>query len=330
MHIPKISVVLPVFNSENFISSAIDSILNQTFQDFELIVINDGSTDSTAAIVENYRKKDSRVKVIGRENKGLIFSLNEGVARATGEWVARMDADDISHPRRFEIQIKYAIENSADICGCAVEYIGTVHGVKRFYPLADDGIKMALAFGCPIAHPSVLLRRAVVDQCKYNIAAKLVEDYDLWIRLAMNNFKFVNCNEILLQYRIHNSQISSKNRVDQVNKTYALMDLYARWYYENHIKSDSFNTLSSPLSSKSLLDIQKEIVGHGLAFNIKNDILIYIGSFVPYTSLTIHDLYKVLSICLELNCFRVVPVMKLIYSLIVGRLTYAKTVNLLK
>ena len=109
---PKISVILPTYNREAMLPNALDSILNQTFPDFELIVINDGSIDNTQKILEKYAAKDKRIKIINHEkNKGIVCGLNEGLEQAKGEYIARMDDDDISYPKRFEIQLAYMQEH---------------------------------------------------------------------------------------------------------------------------------------------------------------------------------------------------------------------------
>ena len=109
---PIISVVMPVYNGDKYLQEAIESILNQTEGDFEFIIINDGSTDDSPALIDKYRELDSRIKVITQENKGLISSLNTGIDEAKGKYIARMDADDVSLPERFRTQLEYMEKNS--------------------------------------------------------------------------------------------------------------------------------------------------------------------------------------------------------------------------
>ena len=122
---PLITVVLPVYNGEKYLSEAIDSILTQTFADFELITINDGSTDDSLQILRKYEQRDSRIRVIARENRGLATTLNDSVDIARGEWVARMDQDDIALPHRFERQLAWLKETGADISGSWVRRFGS-------------------------------------------------------------------------------------------------------------------------------------------------------------------------------------------------------------
>ena len=121
---PLISVILPVYNAEKYLAEAIDSILNQTFTDFEFIIINDGSTDNSLSILQSYQTQDSRIRLFSRENKGIVMTMNEGIDLARGEWLARMDADDIAMPSRFERQLQHLKETSADICGAWIEFFG--------------------------------------------------------------------------------------------------------------------------------------------------------------------------------------------------------------
>lgn len=224
---PLISVVLPAFNAEKHIADAVKSILNQTFQDFELIVINDGSTDSTISILENLANKDKRIKLITRENKGIVASLNEGIDVAAGGWIARMDADDIALPNRFACQLECLRQTGADICGGAVQRFG-VSDKRIFRPrLNDEAIKMQMLFSCPFAHPTVMMRAALARQLRYDAQWEMVEDYDLWERAAHAGWRMANVPEVLLLYRVHGSQISIASSVRQLEL--ALQIMRRRW-----------------------------------------------------------------------------------------------------
>ena len=115
---------MSVYNGEKYLAEAIKSILNQTYKNFEFIIVNDGSKDNSVEIIKNYMKKDNRIVLIDRENKGLPYSLNEGISIAKGQYIARMDADDISLSNRFEKQIKYMEENKIDVCGSYIKLFG--------------------------------------------------------------------------------------------------------------------------------------------------------------------------------------------------------------
>lgn len=213
---PLISVVLPAFNAEKYIIEAVRSILNQTFQDFELIVINDGSTDATEDILRNLIYEDKRIKLINRENRGLVASLNEGIEVAKGVWIARMDADDIAIPHRFELQLECLRQTGADICGGGIQRFGTSDR-RIFMPWkSDEAIKMQMLFSSPFAHPTIMMRTALVRQLRYDATWEKAEDYDLWERAAHAGWKMANVPEVLLLYRVHKTQISTTTSVQQL------------------------------------------------------------------------------------------------------------------
>jgi glycosyltransferase involved in cell wall biosynthesis len=207
---PLISVAMPVYNGEQFLPDAIDSILGQTFTDFELIIINDGSTDKSLELLFEYQKLDSRISLITRENRNLVATLNQMIDLAKGQWFARMDQDDIALPFRFERQLKWLEQTEADICGTWVESFGA--GKKRIlkHPQTDEALKMELLFGSSFAHPTVFMKTKLLRQMRYDENWESCEDYDLWERAARRGWKMTNVPEVLLRYRQHNNQISTK------------------------------------------------------------------------------------------------------------------------
>ena len=207
---PLISVLLPVYNGEKYLAEAIDSILSQTFTDFELIMIDDGSTDGSLQILRKYEQRDFRIQIIARENRGLVTTLNDSLDLACGTWVARMDQDDIALPHRFERQLEWLESTDADICGSWVRRFGTSD--KRVVKLrqSDEAIKMEMLFCSPFAHPTVMMRTALLKLLRYDKAWEKAEDYDLWERAAEARWKMANVPEVLLLYRVHAAQISTK------------------------------------------------------------------------------------------------------------------------
>lgn len=206
---PKVSVVMPAYNAEVYIRKAIDSILSQTFTDFEFIIIDDGSTDATAEIVQHY--KDGRIKFCSnKQNIGVAATLNHGLELSCGEYIARMDADDISLPERFEKQVAYLDEHQdVAVLGTDIELFSD-SGIleKRVVSHESDKIKEELFFSCSLAHPSVMMRRNMIaDLGGYDIEYNGMEDYELWIRVAEKH-KISALSEILLRYRIHGGQVS--------------------------------------------------------------------------------------------------------------------------
>ncbi len=219
---PRISVVLPAFNAEKYLREAIDSILSQTFVDFELIVINDGSTDKTQQILDEFKARDSRVVLISRENRGLVASLNEGVSVASGIWIARMDADDISHPERFAKQVALIESADADICGChwlVVNQDGKTIDAN-ITPLLPESFVAYLSYTVPFAHGSVMMRKSflVKNSLKYD-KVKFAEDYDLWIRMFEAGAKFANVDEFLFKYRDAPATLSKNKHKENVADT---------------------------------------------------------------------------------------------------------------
>lgn len=205
---PVVSVVLPAYNAERYIAASVRSILGQTFQDFELIVIDDGSADDTSPILEKLARGDSRIRLVSRENRGLVATLNEGIDLARGRWLARMDADDISLPGRFEQQLSCFETTDADIVGTDMKFFGTYDARVTAHARTDEGIKTEMLFGSPFCHPSVMMRTEAARSLKYDPGWEGAEDYDLWERAARAGWRMANVPEVLLLYRKHPLQIS--------------------------------------------------------------------------------------------------------------------------
>jgi glycosyltransferase involved in cell wall biosynthesis len=218
----RVSVVLPVFNGEAFVEDAVESILTQSMRDFELLVINDGSTDNTQEIIARLALNDSRIRLINHsKNAGLIASLNEGLELAQAKYVARLDADDIAHPKRFELQLKLLEESQQVIvCGSYIRLFGNRNGVKK-YPTTNEELKSSLLFFCPLAHPSVMFRKKAVEKIGYENGFEFAEDYRLWSRL-INEGDFAMIPQPLLSYRTSESQISHTKRLLQQKNSLAV------------------------------------------------------------------------------------------------------------
>lgn len=214
---PKISVILPVYNCEQFIYEAVNSVLLQTYEDFELLIIDDCSTDNTLKIVEKF--KDSRILIIQKEkNTGYTDSLNYGVTIANGEYIARMDGDDICLPERFEKQVTFLDNNSnIALCGTAIKIIGEDRIIR--HPLKHEDIAIKLCFGNSFCHPSVMGKKEVFLENRYDKNFEPAEDYDLWTRLAFKE-ELANLDEVLLFYRVHKNQISNTKSNIQFKKAF--------------------------------------------------------------------------------------------------------------
>lgn len=215
---PTISVLMPVYNSQATVAPAIESILRQTYEDFELIVINDGSTDSSQTEIAKFAH-DPRVNIISQQNVGLVQALNTGLEYCSGEFIARMDSDDISLPNRFELQINFFRQNrSIDVLsGSYIAFDGALptNQTSRLvvHPSEPEVIHWMLKYYCVIAHPAVMFRRSVVlSGHKYNDVP--AEDLDLWRQIS-NGHNISNLDDILLYYRTGTESLSKKNN-DQI------------------------------------------------------------------------------------------------------------------
>jgi len=211
---PLVSVIMPAYNAEKFIGEAIESILNQTFKDFEFIILDDCSKDKTWEIIKDYAKKDERIVAVKNEkNLKISATLNKGILLARGKYISRMDADDWSYPQRFEKQINYLEGNSAVVLlGSVIEVADSTMRVLnlRRYPLDDTSIRSTLLKYSTFAHPSVTYRREEAVKCgMYNTNLYDSEDYDFYFRIG-NFGKFANYPEILLKLRTHKESVSQK------------------------------------------------------------------------------------------------------------------------
>lgn len=208
---PLVSVVLSVHNGERFLGEAVESILNQSFCDFEFIVVNDGSTDASTPILDVYQKRDSRIKVYPQVNRGLVESLNRGCALARGKYIARMDADDIAVRDRLMWQVDFMEKHlQVGVVGGAFEAINAAGELLFTWqnPTEDRDIKSALFEYCALLHPSVLMRKeAFFSVGGYRKVVVDAEDYDLWLRMA-DRFQLANLEAGVLRYRLHSSQVS--------------------------------------------------------------------------------------------------------------------------
>lgn len=217
-----ISVILPVYNAELYLKEAIESILKQTYKSFELIILNDGSSDNSLNIINSF--KDDRIILIDRKNKGLVYTLNEGINMAKSKYIARMDADDISLSDRFEKQIKHMEENSLDICGghfLLIDERDNINGLS-LVPLSHETCFLSLVSKVPFAHPSVMIRKDFLtkNNLRYGQSEyKIAEDLDFWIRMYEKDARFGNVNDIIFRYRILDSSLSRVNNSGIIKDT---------------------------------------------------------------------------------------------------------------
>lgn len=216
---PAVSVVVPTYNAANYVGEAVASILAQSFTDFELLLVDDGSTDDTAAVLQPFAA-DPRVRMLRNErNMGLIATLHRAYAECKAPLIARMDSDDICEPTRFSQQVEFlGAHPDVAIVGGAIRFFGNVAPNVFRFPQTHEAIRPAMLFYCPLAHPALMFRRELIDSglVRYDDAFRHAEDYHLWSRLLLK-VRSANLADVVLNYRLHPQQVSS----DSADKQYA-------------------------------------------------------------------------------------------------------------
>ena len=214
---PLLTVILPVFNAELYLKECLESLKGQTFRNFEVLIFDDASTDRSNGILMAF--DDPRFHVErSRKNQGYAVYLNQGIEKARGRYIARMDADDICHPERLQKQFNYLEDHpEVGICGTGYEVFGNVEAKPFFKPKSDDAIRWMLMLDNPFQHPTVMMRRSVLMEhaLRYREDLMPTEDYELWSRL-LKVTKGANLPELLLRYRFHAGQESSARRERQL------------------------------------------------------------------------------------------------------------------
>jgi glycosyltransferase involved in cell wall biosynthesis len=262
---PKVSVLMPVYNGELYLREAIDSILNQTFSDFELIIIDDCSKDGSVELIKTYT--DSRIRFVANPvNQGLRFILNQGNRLARAEYIARMDCDDISLPERLAKQVAYLDRHpEVAIVGAQSVYIDTTGKIMESQNIfrcaaEQSSIRWTAGYECPFVHPLVMYRKQILwgELGGYDENAAFAEDYEMWLRLLEHNYQGANLNEILLKYRVNptsmmnSAKLETKiNAVTPMRRKYldALIPGYDR---EKEILNNFMNTRDPNLAAAAI------------------------------------------------------------------------------
>ena len=222
VNIPAISIVMPVYNSALYLKECMDSIISQSFKDFELIVLDDGSTDNSVEILQSY--KDSRIQLVLCEHD-FIRTLNRGINMAKGKYIARMDADDIMCTNRLEVEHDFMEKNPLiDVCGSSVQFFGERNQRPAIFTHHNDIASILIQYGC-FFHPTIIMRRKKIaetylsneKQELYNPAYKYAEDYHLWTDMVIKGFKFANIPQVLLYQRLSEGQVTSIHK-DEMNR----------------------------------------------------------------------------------------------------------------
>jgi glycosyltransferase involved in cell wall biosynthesis len=230
---PIISVIMPVYNGAQFIRETIDSVLKQTYQNFEFIIVNDGSTDNTQQIVESYHDTSIILTTLAR-NAGVSNARNIGIGLARGEYIAFCDADDIYNEDRLQAQYDFLKSNPLiDVSGSAIIFFENEQEKLIASPESDTEIKDFFLRGNPIAQPTVMGKSSIFKKYKYNTELQASEDYDLWTRMAIAGVVFGNLPLALVKYRAHEAQ-ASKTKGKLLDATYkATYTKYAVAYLNN-------------------------------------------------------------------------------------------------
>jgi glycosyltransferase involved in cell wall biosynthesis len=257
MSVPAISILLPAYNAGLYIKQAIDSLLTQTFKDFELLVINDGSTDETESVIKTF--EDLRIVYVKNEvNIGLIATLNKGIDLAAGKYIARMDADDICEKDRLEKQFAWLEERKTTaVVASYISFIneaGAISGEWKedIATVTASEIKQKMVRENCIAHPSAMLRADILKKYKYNCNQKNAEDYDLWLRLSADNYIIEKIPEKLLLYRVHATSVTG-SILRKTNPFFKQFNCKKN-FLTTRIKSGKWEEFESKVLASALLD----------------------------------------------------------------------------
>ena len=265
MTIPRVSILMPVYNVASYLREAMDSMLAQTYTDFELIVLDDCSPDNSAEILDTYT--DPRiVRYRGEKNVGLSNVLNVGMQLARGEYIARMDSDDLSTPERLAVQVAYLDAHpEIDLCSCGMELFGAKQEVWVREHNPED-VKITALFYSPILHASSVWRRASFDRAGLLYRQEMVpaEDYDMWTRAMAAGLQLVNIPQVMYKYRIHPSQVTMQtDRL--IKKDKEVLSNYLALIFGEKVTSDfnfqsvnAGNLIQLKYSIKSLIKLNEK------------------------------------------------------------------------
>lgn len=222
---PKVSVVMPVYNAEKFLRESLDSILRQTFEDFEIIIINDGSTDTSKDIINEYQKRDSRIIVNHQKNHGVVYTANKAIQMARGEYIARMDADDVSLPDRLAQQVNILDKHHKTILVCSSFEVFDAKGEFRYrdlVPPENKDLKRALYLRNPIANGSTMIRKKSLEEAGL-FDDVFAEDFHMWMKLK-NKGDFEATGTILYRWRMNPNGLTMSNNDLSINQGKAYID----------------------------------------------------------------------------------------------------------
>lgn len=217
-----VSIIMPVYNAEKFLKETVESMLNQTYTDFEFLIFNDGSRDRSLAVLQQYT--DPRIRLIhSDQNRGYLYWLNAGIAESKGKYIARMDSDDISMPDRLDKQVSFLEQNpQIAIVGTGIVIFNDQTGEKSYHSLSSEQeIRWGLIFKNRLIHPSVMMRRDAIisSEILYKQEFYGSEDYRFWTEAIQHNLSVTNLPSVLLKYRDHGNNFTKKNRDRQIDNS---------------------------------------------------------------------------------------------------------------
>ena len=262
---PEISIIMPVHNAEKFLRKSIESLLNQECRNFELLIIDDMSRDSSRKIISEY--EDDRVLFFSnKKNEGVAKSLNRLIKHARGKYIVRMDADDISVTNRLDLQLEFMERNEeVGILGGQISMIdeaGEIVGNNSRFPLEHRAIAKELMYRCPIAHPTYFVRKKVYQELG-GYSNRPAEDYDFLLRALSRNVKFANLPEIILFYRVHSESVSQRSELAQLFYAYQSYSKYkslqfGKVYHEGDVENEDYKYIE--LVRKSRMSFYGKLV----------------------------------------------------------------------
>lgn len=230
---PEVSVVMAVYNERPYLKKSIQSVLDQTFGDFEFIIVNDGSTDGSKEVLDQFEQSDDRIRLVHQENRGIVASSNRGLGMARGKYIARMDGDDINLPERFERQVNFLEVNpEVGIVGTQIERIDADGDVKedweRSFPTDPEVVSWRLLFYNCLCHASMMARRSVLEDLGgYAEWATHAEDYELFTRAVLRT-RLMNLNDTLFRRRWHGGSVTVNRQIEQIQRAAEAADALHR------------------------------------------------------------------------------------------------------
>lgn len=240
---PRVSVVMPVYNAAETLDRAIQSISDQSFDNFEFIIVDDGSRDSSPEIIRQWTQQDSRINPVFRNHYGMVPALNCGIQKARGQYIARMDADDISLPNRLRRQAEFLDQYlEIGIVSCLVEHLGDgkkQQGYARYVNwinslISHQDISLNRFIESPLAHPSVMFRRELIERHGGYRNGDFPEDYELWLRWLEQGVQMAKLSEVLLQWRDQSDRLSRTNARYSAEAFYKTKAKYLAQWLSKH------------------------------------------------------------------------------------------------